>query len=157
MSFTEQTAFTWLGSQTSLTAGDRYGDYSHLSLDPDGQTFWHTAEYVAADGFPRTRVYSFKLATATGISDNPYYKNLDTKIVNQYGKLNINVKGLKNNNELTLDVFDITGKLITHKNISPINNQFNATINIASYSAGVYLVRYGNVNFQVVEKVAISN
>ena len=92
MTFTEQTAHAGLGSQTAATGGDRYGDYSHLPLDPDGKTFWHTAQYVAADGYPRTCIYSFKLATATGIADNPYYKNLTIKILNGERSVAINVE-----------------------------------------------------------------
>jgi|GEM_PF-3872989 len=65
MTFTEQTA---IASTSALTAcGVRDGDYTHLMLDPDGQTFWHTGEYAMA-GNPATRIYSFKIS---GPINNP--------------------------------------------------------------------------------------
>ena len=40
---TEQTLFTGTASQTGTT---RWGDYSAMTLDPDGCTFWYTTEYA---------------------------------------------------------------------------------------------------------------
>jgi len=40
---TEQTFFTGTASQTGST---RWGDYSAMTLDPDGCTFWYTNEYA---------------------------------------------------------------------------------------------------------------
>jgi hypothetical protein len=40
---TEQTFFTGTASQTGTT---RWGDYSSMTLDPDGCTFWYTTEYA---------------------------------------------------------------------------------------------------------------
>ena len=42
-SLTEQTLFTGTASQTGST---RWGDYSAMTLDPDGCTFWYTTEYA---------------------------------------------------------------------------------------------------------------
>jgi len=40
---TEQTFFTGTASQTGI---NRWGDYSSMTLDPDGCTFWYTTEYA---------------------------------------------------------------------------------------------------------------
>ena len=40
---TEQIFFTGTASQTGTT---RWGDYSSMTLDPDGCTFWYTSEYA---------------------------------------------------------------------------------------------------------------
>ena len=40
---TEQTFFTGTGSQTGI---NRWGDYSSMTLDPNGCTFWYTNEYA---------------------------------------------------------------------------------------------------------------
>jgi len=57
MSFAETVAMAGTSSETSA---NRYGDYSHTSLDPsDGLTFWHTGEYTSSG--TKTRIYSFKL------------------------------------------------------------------------------------------------
>jgi len=46
-------------------AGDRYGDYSHMSVDPtDELTMWFTAEYGALNR-ARTRIASFRLTRDT--------------------------------------------------------------------------------------------
>ena len=63
-----------LGSETIIRNGtgaqngglSRWGDYSHLSIDPaDDCTFWYTTEYMNATGSFnwRTRINSFKLGT----------------------------------------------------------------------------------------------
>ncbi|PKP01300.1 MAG: hypothetical protein CVU11_15580, partial [Bacteroidetes bacterium HGW-Bacteroidetes-6] len=56
MTFTEQTIIAGSSSQTSM---NRYGDYFHLCLDPDGVTFWGTGEYISSG--VKTRIYSFQL------------------------------------------------------------------------------------------------
>ena len=60
---TEQVLFQGTGTQTGLCGGAtciRWGDYSAMSLDPDGCTFWYTNMYYAVDGLNhQTRVGSF--------------------------------------------------------------------------------------------------
>lgn len=53
----ETDMFAGAGGQTSST---RWGDYSSMTLDPDGCTFWQTSEYYAANGTNwQTRIGSF--------------------------------------------------------------------------------------------------
>lgn len=47
----------------AITGANRFGDYGHMAVDPDGLTFWHTCEYGTSSG-RRTRVYSFMIGTA---------------------------------------------------------------------------------------------
>jgi hypothetical protein len=60
---TEQIMMQGLGTQTGncgASACIRWGDYSAMSLDPDGCTFWYTNMYYAADGLNhQTRIASF--------------------------------------------------------------------------------------------------
>ncbi|MGV6828170.1 MAG: GEVED domain-containing protein [Flavobacteriales bacterium] len=55
------------------TFSNRFGDYSHLTIDPDNFTFWHTAEYFTSNNNWQTRVASFSLsggfAADVGISN----------------------------------------------------------------------------------------
>ena len=44
------------------TYSNRFGDYSHLTIDPDGFTFWHTAEYFKENNSWQSRVASFKFS-----------------------------------------------------------------------------------------------
>ncbi|MBA2434245.1 MAG: hypothetical protein M3480_03630 [Verrucomicrobiota bacterium] len=58
--------FDGTGSQTGT--GNRWGDYSALTVDPvDDATFWYTNEYYSSTGTFnwRTRIGSFKLASGT--------------------------------------------------------------------------------------------
>lgn len=66
---TEQTLFTGTASQTGST---RWGDYSSMTLDPDGCTFWYTNEYAnpADQTFDHrwmTKFGSFKIAACTPV------------------------------------------------------------------------------------------
>lgn len=56
MSFAEVTAVAGTSFQTGT---NRFGDYAHTALDPDGITFWHTGEYISSG--VKTRIYSFQL------------------------------------------------------------------------------------------------
>jgi hypothetical protein len=66
------------GSDVQVNSVNRWGDYSTMSVDPDGCTFWYTQEYQA-DDFDlsqtrdfKTRIGSFKLdncSTAAPVRD----------------------------------------------------------------------------------------
>jgi hypothetical protein len=60
---TEQLLIAGTGSQSGTCGGTctRWGDYSAMTLDPDGCTFWYTNEYYIANGLAfNTRIGSFK-------------------------------------------------------------------------------------------------
>jgi len=59
MTVAETTIVDGVGVQTTT---NRFGDYSHLTMDPDNFTFWHTAEYFTANNFWTTRIASFTLS-----------------------------------------------------------------------------------------------
>jgi hypothetical protein len=122
-------------------------------LDPDGQTFWHTGEYSISNN-PATRIYSFKLATTTGIEEHQNEALLSVYQVDNY--LNVKANNLPSNAEILVDLFDITGKQISGKKITTSSNTLETTINIDGLAKGVYLVRIGNINFQEVVKVMVN-
>ncbi|HEU4886580.1 MAG TPA: carboxypeptidase regulatory-like domain-containing protein, partial [Thermoanaerobaculia bacterium] len=67
---TEQLLIQGLGTQTGSCGGTctRWGDYSAMSLDPDGCTFWYTNMYYAADGLDhQTRIGSFAYPECTPV------------------------------------------------------------------------------------------
>ncbi len=61
-------------SETTIIAGtasngsSRYGDYNHLICDPNGVTFWGTAEYNAVSTWS-TRIASFTLDVCNAVSN----------------------------------------------------------------------------------------
>lgn len=68
---TEQLLIQGAGTQTGTCAGGtciRWGEYSSMTLDPDGCTFWMTGEYYAADGLNyQTRIGSFSYPSCTPV------------------------------------------------------------------------------------------
>jgi hypothetical protein len=60
MTVAETTIVNGVGVQTF---SNRFGDYSHLTMDPDGFTFWHTAEYFRSNNAWQSRIGSFILST----------------------------------------------------------------------------------------------
>ena len=64
----EATLFSGTGSQTGT--GNRWGDYSALTIDPvDDCTFWYTQEYIPSNGTFnwRTRIGNFKFTQCTSV------------------------------------------------------------------------------------------
>jgi len=67
---TEQLMFQGTGSQSGTcgTTCERWGDYSAMTLDPDGCTFWYTNEYYATTGLNhQTRIGAFKYPSCTPV------------------------------------------------------------------------------------------
>jgi uncharacterized repeat protein (TIGR01451 family) len=68
---TEQVLLQGTGTQTGNCGGSaciRWGDYSAMTLDPDGCTFWYTNEYYAVDGLNhQTRIGSFTYPSCTPV------------------------------------------------------------------------------------------
>ncbi|MEZ4818101.1 MAG: GEVED domain-containing protein, partial [Flavobacteriaceae bacterium] len=60
MTVAETTIIDGIGVQTF---SNRFGDYSHLTMDPDNFTFWHTAEYFSSNNAWRSRIAAFTLST----------------------------------------------------------------------------------------------
>ena len=58
--------------------------------------------------------------------------------------------------EFQVDLFDVTGKQINGKKVTPTQNAFETSINVSGLAKGTYLVRVGNINFQRVIKVLVN-
>ena len=44
------------------TNAHRYGDYAHMTMDPDNFTFWYTADFFSSNNQWRTQIASFSLS-----------------------------------------------------------------------------------------------
>ncbi|MEI6694939.1 MAG: T9SS type A sorting domain-containing protein [Bacteroidota bacterium] len=157
MTFAEQVVVEGNSSQTSTAAGNRFGDYSHTSLDPvDGTIFWHTGEYIFG-GQPATKIFSYRLplSTSTGIQDKA--DALSFVAFYNGGEIKIRINNLPNSKELQVDLFDIKGRLIEGKRLFPSVNTLETSFSNLSLAKGTYLVRIGNINtnFQKVAKVVV--
>jgi hypothetical protein len=69
---TEQLLIQGAGTQTGNCGGapcTRWGDYSAMTLDPDGCTFWYTNMYFQADGLNHnTRIGAFTFPACTTVT-----------------------------------------------------------------------------------------
>jgi hypothetical protein len=152
MTFAEQTA---ISSASSLIACDvRNGDYTQLMLDPNGTTFWHTGEY-SSSGNPATRIYSFQLSQPTGINEKQIGPELTAYQLDN--SLKVIASKLPSDDEVVVDLFDITGKQINGKKLMPASNSLETTVDISGLINGVYLLRIGNIQFQRVVKINVSH
>ncbi|HTP10971.1 MAG TPA: carboxypeptidase-like regulatory domain-containing protein, partial [Anaerolineae bacterium] len=72
ISQSEQTLYQGTGSQSGNCGGAaciRWGDYSAMTLDPDGCTFWYTNEYYTTTGLnDLTRIGSFRYPSCAPVS-----------------------------------------------------------------------------------------
>lgn len=153
MSFAETMVINGTNAQTS---NNRFGDYSHTSLDPvDGVTFWHTGEYLGTG--PRTRIYSFQLPLTTGVEEGTSTA-INLTAYQNGTMLMVNGSKLGSDEQVVLDLFDVTGKKIEGKVLTPSGHALETTFDVSGLSAGTYLVRIGRTNqpFQKVIKVALT-
>ncbi len=156
MTFREQTAIAGTGSISGT--GGRWGDYSQLDIDPsDGITFWAINQYgTSASSFNQlNRIFSFQLfGMSEGIDE---VQNPTSVKAYQIGSfLQVKATGLPTNDELMVDLFDISGRQLTTQKVVPAGNMFETQINVSSLAKGVYFVRIAKTNFQRVIKTEIN-
>jgi hypothetical protein len=156
MTFAEQTAVSGSASgSASWTQYNRWGDYSNTTLDPtDGGTFWHCDEYVGPAANQNTRIFSFKLDPTLGLPETQQAK-ATLKIFQSGEQLNVQASQLPSNDKVLLDMFAINGKQLNSQSLMPIANTIETQININRLAAGMYFVRIGNADFQVIQKVEV--
>jgi hypothetical protein len=153
MPFAEQIATTGTAAKSG---NDRWGDYSHTSLDPDGKTFWHTGMWMGNSG-ETSQIFNFQItpSVVTGIAEDqntPKY----TAYLPDNNTLLVKASNLATNEEVVVDLFDIDGRQISGKKIVPATNAFETNFSTAGLAKGTYLVRIGNINFQKVIKVILN-
>jgi hypothetical protein len=160
MTLAEGTAAT--GNKDANTSL-RWGDYSHLSVDPtDGITFWGTSMYASStakySSYIISRIYTFQIpkCPSLGVAD---VSTPETELSAYQSGSMLNVKAVKvpeNAAGLVVDLFDIQGKRITYKNVTESSGTVETSFNVSSLARGIYYVRIINDEFQRVIKVAIN-
>jgi hypothetical protein len=150
MTVQEVTAQNGAGVQTGV---NRYGDYSHLSLDPDGQTFWFTGEYIGGTG-PRTRIFSFDLGAPAGIEDAP---TSGPSFTTRWSGTTVDVTltGLSGDRALHFDVIAIDGRTLLQREATPTGGSWSTSIDTRDMATGAYFLRIGDASFQVVKRIVV--
>jgi len=138
------------------SGGNRYGDYSHMSLDPDGSTFWFTGEYIGNGGSRRTKIFSFNLEQQVGVDQETVSE--DTPMLNaiqDQDQLRVDVSSFPSSDQMYVELFGLDGRRVERQIISAPNGELETAFDIASLESGVYIVRVGKNDFMRVKKVAI--
>ncbi len=153
MSFAETIAQAGTAAQSGI---NRYGDYCQTTLDPtDDLTFWHTGEYIGGGGSVQTRVYSFKITPCSvGIGEIDNQPSITA--VQSGNVIEVSAVNLPTIDQFQADLFDIEGREISSKKVTPVSNGFKTTISTAGLAKGTYLVRVGADNFQRIVKLVIN-
>jgi hypothetical protein len=137
----------------SQTGGNRYGDYSHMSLDPEDQSiFWFTGQYLGNNGARRTRIFSFRMGDLVEVQQH-LIDQLDWQIRTLEGAFDVFVTGLPEGETVQLDLFDAMGRLIETNLFQVVDGQVGKVFDVSNLAAGSYMIRLGNENFQDVKKV----
>ncbi len=151
MTGTETSAVS--GTSPAVSCGNRWGDYSEMTLDPsDNTTFWNTNEYDGA-GSEATRIFSFAITSPTGIT-NPIDLS-EFKIYQTDDYLNVIATKLPSDAPVQVDFFDLVGKQLSSQTGKPVVNAIQTRVNVNGIAPAPYFVRVGNAEYQRVFKVII--
>ncbi len=155
MTLPEQVIIAGGGAQTNF---DRYGDYSHMSLDPNGTTFWHTGEYLTSGGAQRTRIASFDLVQTVGLDEVSRVSASGTELqaILQGDQLLVSAMGLPEDGALTLDLIAMDGRTVLSQAVQPTSTRWNGSFDIAALPPSAYFVRLGRAGFQKVQRIVLT-
>ncbi len=139
----------------------RWGDYSHLSVDPtDGITFWGTSMYAnssVSGSAIISRIYNFQIpkCITTGI-ENVGLPQVELTAYQSGSMLNVKAIKLPDNKSVAVELFNIEGKRIAVENMTPGSDVVETSFNVSALAKGIYFVRIGNDEYQRVVKVPIN-
>ena len=147
---------TWAQKGLSYqTTANRFGDYSHMSLSPNGQEFWYTGEYIGYASSRKTRIFSFNLQSQLDIDAEDKTKAPTLTLMQDDESIIVNGLHLPSSKEFYVDLFDINGKQISAHKKAVVNGELKTKFDKLGLSNGVYMVRIGKENFMRVEKIVL--
>jgi hypothetical protein len=151
MTIDEQIAVEGEGAQTG---GNRYGDYSQMSIDPaDDATFWFTGEYLGNGGSRRTRIFSFAFWQLLGDDENVIVPENFSAFQPNKSSIKLTWSGLKDT-DVTAQLFDMNGKLILSEKLNTPDEQ--KTFDLPPYAKGIYVVRLSGENTNLSTKLYVN-
>jgi len=152
MTFDEEIIQDGVGIQTTT---NRFGDYAQLTMDPDGETFWHTAEYFRSNNAWRTKVAAFRINETLGTDDLSDANAGTLSVIPNGTSHQVIVSEAKNLSELQYQVVDIQGRTIANGQLEATGNIHRAEFNTQNLSTGVYVVKVASKNFNQSKKFII--
>ena len=153
MTFTEEVAQAGGSAQQNI---NRYGDYSHMSLDPNGTTFWFTGEYMGTFNQPRTKVFSFDLSDFTAVDELSSSRNGSLSVAQQNDVLNVALTGLAKDLDLQVDLITLEGRTVSTRRVHTTAGSWNGQLDISALAPAVYFVRLANADYQKAQRVIIT-
>lgn len=118
--------------QSSQNGNNRYGDYAHMALDPDGVTFWFTGEFLGENESRDTWIHSFALSERVGLN-----KNESPNLSFNSEKVSLNFVG--NSNDYKLVIYNAAGQIIENHMLQSGQKKMNLNILPAGmYFASLY-------------------
>ncbi len=133
---------------------NRYGDYSQLTLDPNGDVFWYTGEYILNGGSRRTRIFSFDMISQVS---TPQYSldNIDLVAFQNGEILNIKMEGIQFTNEMHVTLMEMSGKTVRAIDAKINDEKLSLAWDISSLAKGTYIISVGGNSFQRTQKIVI--
>ena len=155
MSFQEQEIQAGISFQNF---SNRFGDYSQMTMDPDGETFWFTSQYFQVANQWATKIAAFNLENIPILASGD--ANADEAEMAVY-PLNGDVyevflTSTRDLGDVQYELIDIQGRSVAQGALSNSGDNHRGTFNKGSLAAGVYVVRaYNNASFNQSKKVII--
>lgn len=155
MSFEEQVIEEGFGWQIGT---NRYGDYAHLTMDPDGETFWFTSQYFKFVNQWYTKIAAFNLENIPILGNEDLTANEAQMAIyplsgDQY---EVFLSSTKDLGDLQFDLIDIQGRNVTKGRLDTSGQNHRGVFNKGSLASGVYIVRVtNNSGFSQSKKVII--
>lgn len=153
MTFSEQTIISGTGAQTFT---NRFGDYAHMSLDPDGQRLWFTGEYLGTGGNTRTRICSFNLNLEVGVDEpTATATSAHLDVLSNGSEWTVQATWPGASRPMNLDVIGLDGRIVLTRSVAFAGDQSSTTIDAGGLSSGVYFVRVSDGVAQQVQRIVL--
>ncbi|MDA7803508.1 T9SS type A sorting domain-containing protein [Crocinitomix sp.] len=134
------------------TGGNRYGDYSQMSMDPaDDVTFWFTGEHIGLGGQRKSRIVSFSSWHMLGVEEE---KNVP--IFNVYQPNNSQLKLEWSDvvdEDIEISVYDLGGKQILSRKLK--SQPAGQLINLPEMVNGIFIVNLQGKETNLTSKIYI--
>lgn len=151
MSLFESEAVAGNGAQTN---SNRFGDYGHLALDPDGSTFWYTGEYLIPS--QRTRIFSFNIQSALGVDAIDPAAAVDLTLSQLGNDIIVNANGIDGKDVLAVELINLHGKVLKRNVPAKTEEGIRDRFAMGNHADGVYFVRILTDSFQKVDRIVFT-
>lgn len=153
MTFAETNVVSGTAAQTD---GNRFGDYAHMSLDPEGHTFWFTGEYLGTGGTPRTRIFSFALGTVGVDEETAASPAFGIEAFQQDRSIVVDLHGATHAGHCTLEVIGMDGRRVLTSDVETPGGTARARLDASSLAQAAWFVRAINGGHQSVQRIVFT-